>query len=113
MGFGIRTAAIEQTFARCLINQCRGVALAMRAIREVNPAAALVQTDDLGKIYSTPKLQYQADFENERRWLTWDLLTGTLDPTRRMWGHLRSVGIAETELVSVSGERVPARHHRH
>ena len=90
----------EQTFARCLVNQCRGVVLAMRAIREVNSDAALMQTDDLGKTYSTPKLQYQADFDNERRWTTWDLLTGTLHPNRRMWGHLLSVGIGEDELAA-------------
>src|SRR5215212_2872815 len=35
-------------FARALVNQLRGTVLAMRAIREVNPSARLVQTDDLG-----------------------------------------------------------------
>ena len=97
----------EETFARCLINQCRGVALAMHAIREVNPNAQLVQTDDLGKTYSTPKLRYQAEFENERRWVTWDLLNGTLRPEQRMWAHLRSVGIAERELAAFQEEPCP------
>src|SRR4051794_26676482 len=63
-----------RAFARALVNQCRGVALAMQAIRVVNPAARLVQTEDLGKTFSTARLAYQADFENERRWLTFDLL---------------------------------------
>lgn len=90
----------ERMFARCLVNQCRGVVLAMRAIREVNSEAELVQTDDLGKTYSTPKLQHQADFENERRWVTWDLLAGQLGPSRRMWSHLQAVGIAERELAA-------------
>lgn len=94
----------ERTFARCLMNQCRGVALAMRAIREVNSEAALVQTDDLGKTYSTPKLQYQADYDNERRWLTWDLLTGTLHPNRRMWSELRSADVEESELARFQEE---------
>jgi dTDP-4-dehydrorhamnose reductase len=97
----------EETFARCLVNQCRGVVLAMRAIREVNPAAELVQTDDLGKIYSTPRLQYQADFENERRWITWDLLAGTVDHSRRMWTHLRAVGIPERELAAFQENPCP------
>jgi hypothetical protein len=35
------------------------VVLAMRAIREINPAAELIQTDDLGKIHSTRHLRYQ------------------------------------------------------
>src|SRR5436305_8644849 len=62
-----------RSFAAAIVNQCRAVALAMRAIRRVNPAARLVQTDDLGKAFSTPALAYQAEFENDRRWITWDL----------------------------------------
>src|SRR4030088_728525 len=57
-----------RTFLRTLINQCRAVVLCMRAIRRVTPDARLVQTEDLGKTFSTPLLQYQADHENERRW---------------------------------------------
>ncbi len=76
------------SFSRALLNQCRAVSLAMAAIREVNPKAQLVQTDDLGKTYSTPRLQYQAEFENERRWLTWDLLCGMVDEDHMMWDHL-------------------------
>ncbi|RCJ15918.1 hypothetical protein A6S26_06380 [Nostoc sp. ATCC 43529] len=34
----------------------------MQAICEVNPNALLVQTEDLAKIYSTPKLAYQAGY---------------------------------------------------
>src|SRR4051794_13779899 len=64
------------TFARCLLTECRGVVEAMRAVRRVQPAARLVQTEDLGKTHSTPALAYQADFENERRWVTFDLLCG-------------------------------------
>jgi dTDP-4-dehydrorhamnose reductase len=70
----------------------------MRAIREINPAARLIQTDDLGKIYSTRRLQYQADFENERRWLGWDLTCGRVDRSHPMWRHLRWAGIDEREL---------------
>ncbi|MEB3311782.1 MAG: family 1 glycosylhydrolase [Snowella sp.] len=89
----------DLTFARALLNQCRGVALAMQAIREVNPDAKLVQTDDLGKIYSTPKLRYQADFENERRWLSFDLLCGRISPDHPMGKYLQFCGISETELT--------------
>ena len=87
------------TFARALLTQCRGVALAMRAIREVNPNAQLVQTDDLGKIFSTPLLAYQAEFENERRWLSFDLLCGRVNQGHPMWEYLCSlVGVDEGEL---------------
>jgi dTDP-4-dehydrorhamnose reductase len=88
----------DQTFTRALINQCRAVVLAMRAIREINPSAQLVQTEDLGKTFSTRLLAYQAEFENERRWLSYDLLSGRLARGGLMWRYLRSSGIAEAEL---------------
>ena len=89
----------EPCFARAVINQCWAVARSMQAIREINPAARLIQTDDLGKTYSTPHMRYQADFENERRWLTWDLLCGKINCHHRMWGHLIGCGIGERELA--------------
>jgi len=88
----------DRTFARALLNQLRGVALAMRAVREINPAARLVQTDDLGKTYSTPRLAYQAEFENERRWLSFDLLAGRVTAGHPMHGYLLYAGVGEDEL---------------
>ena len=88
----------DSSFARALMTQCRGVVLAMQAIREVNPAARLVQTEDLGKVFSTPRLAYQADLENERRWLTFDLLCGRLRPGDSMWRFLQRSGVAEPDL---------------
>ncbi len=85
-------------FAQALLAQCRGTVLAMREIRKVNPQARLIQTEDLGKTYSTPRLAYQAEFENERRWLTFDLLSGRLNRRKRMWQYLTHVGIKEREL---------------
>ena len=52
----------ERSFYKMLINQLKGTVLAMEAIRSVNPAAKLVQTEDLGKTHSTPALAYQAQF---------------------------------------------------
>ncbi|MDZ8026267.1 MAG: family 1 glycosylhydrolase [Nostoc sp. DedQUE11] len=88
----------DLTFARALLGECKAIALSMQAIREVVPKALLVQTEDLAKIYSTPKLAYQAEFENERRWLSFDLLSGRVNPTHPMWGYLRYCGINEVEL---------------
>ena len=59
----------DSIFVEALLNQCQGVVLAMRAIRQVNPQAKLVQTDDLGKSYSTAQMSGLADFYNARRWL--------------------------------------------
>ncbi|HEX8708710.1 MAG TPA: family 1 glycosylhydrolase [Pyrinomonadaceae bacterium] len=87
-----------RTFARALLTQCRAVALSMRAIRQVNPAAQLVQTEDLGKTFSTRKLAYQARFENERRWLSYDLLSGRVNRNHALWNYLRSAGVSEADL---------------
>lgn len=88
----------EQSFFTMLLNQLKGVVLSMQAIRTINPAAQLVQTEDLSKIHSTPLLSYQANFENERRWLTNDLLCGKVDKHHFFWGYLISMDIAETSL---------------
>src|ERR671933_556081 len=83
------------SFTRALLNQVRAVVCAMRAIREVVPGARLVQTDDLGKTHATPPLAYQAEHENGRRWVTWDLLCGRR--TGIDW-WLRWIGVPEPEL---------------
>jgi dTDP-4-dehydrorhamnose reductase len=88
----------DRAFVRALLNQCRGTVLAMRAIRVVNPRAELVQTDDAGKTFSTESLAYQADFENHRRWLGWDLLCGRLGSDHPLWTYLRESGASEDEL---------------
>lgn len=95
------------TFVRALFNQIRGVVLAMRAIREVNPRAALVQTEDLGKTFSSSRLRYQADFENERRWLTWDLLCGRVNRDHPLWSYLLSLGAEEQEISIFEEEPCP------
>lgn len=89
----------EATFLRVFLEQCRGVVLAMRAVREVNPTARLVQTEDLGKTHATRGLAYQARFENERRWLTWDLLCGRVDAHHPLWPDLLRWGADERELA--------------
>ena len=75
----------DSIFVEALLNQCQGVVLAMRAIRRVNPQAKLLQTDDLGKSYSTAQMSQLANFYNERRWLAWDLLCGMVDPAHPLW----------------------------
>lgn len=94
-------------FCQALFHQVRGVAKAMRAVREVNPAAKLIQTEDLGITFSTPALGYQAEFENERRWLPFDLLVGSLDPAGRVWDYLRWAGISEDELLETLAHPCP------
>jgi dTDP-4-dehydrorhamnose reductase len=79
------------TFLKILLNQCRAVVLAMHEIRQVRPEAKLVQTEDLGKISSTRLLAYQRHFENNRRWLTWDLLCGKVTPDHPLCDYIVTV----------------------
>jgi dTDP-4-dehydrorhamnose reductase len=88
----------DLTFSTCFLNECKGIVESMKAIRRSNPTARLIQTEDMGKTYSTPHLNYQAEFENERRWLTFDLLTGRIKPGHRMWDHFISSGIKRETL---------------
>jgi dTDP-4-dehydrorhamnose reductase len=86
-------------FATILLNQVKAIVLSMQAIRKINPAAKLVQTEDLAKIHSTRLLKYQADFENERRWITYELLCGRVDKHHYLWSYLTYAGIKESTLA--------------
>jgi dTDP-4-dehydrorhamnose reductase len=98
----------ERSFLTALVQQCRATVLAMRAIRRVNPNAKLVQTDDLGRTFSTPDLDYQAGYENERRWLSFDLLSGRVDRHHPFWPVLRDHGASTRELSTfLEGDCIP------
>ena len=96
-----------RSFVRALLNQLRGTALAMREIRGVNPAARLVQTEDLGCITGTPRLRHQIEHERHRRWLTWDLLSGRVDKRHPLYGFLRQGGAAAAELQAFVADPCP------
>ena len=89
----------DRSFLIALLNQCRATVLAMRAIRRVNPAAQLVQTDDLGKTYGTAPMADIVAFYNERRWLSWDLLCGRVGRDHPLWDYLTGSGIADADLL--------------
>ncbi len=87
------------SFLGILLNECRGVVEAMRAVQRVNPAAELVQTEDVGVVMSTPALAYQASFENERRWLTFDLLAGRVNRSHPLRAWMEQNGAAAESLA--------------
>ena len=89
----------EVSFYKMLIHQLKATVLAMEAIRSVNPDAVLVQTEDLGKTQSTPLLGYQADFENVRRLLTFDILSGHVQSGHPHYDYLIGCGIKKYELA--------------
>jgi dTDP-4-dehydrorhamnose reductase len=88
----------DYSFANSIVNQCKATVLAMREIRRVNSEARLIQTEDIGRRFASERLQYQADFENERRWLSFDLLAGRVDREHPMWPYMRCAGCTEEEL---------------
>lgn len=90
--------ADDESFIQILINECKATILAMKAIRKVNPDAKLIQTEDLGKTHSTPLLKYQADFENHRRWLAFDLLCGFVQPNHVLYTYLIKHGATLDQL---------------
>ena len=98
-GFWHPHAQGDASFVRALLNELRGTVLSMQAIREVNPGAALVQTEDMGRVYGTPAVQEQVDFENLRRWLSFDLLCGHVDEGHGLWGYLLWAGATPEELL--------------
>lgn len=97
----------DVSFVRALLQQVHATAAAMRAIRRINPQAMLVQTEDMGHTSSTPLLAYQAQFENERRWLSYDLLHGRVDRRHPLWDYLRRHGAREDELLALADDPCP------
>ncbi|MDX2186452.1 MAG: sugar nucleotide-binding protein [Opitutaceae bacterium] len=101
--FGRSTACFGQIF----INECEGIRRAMAAIRRIVPHAQLVQTEDIGRTYSTPLLAYQATLENERRFLTFDTLSGRLVPASVGWDYLLRHGVKRAALASFLEDPCP------
>ena len=90
----------DNVFARAVFNQCQAVTQAMAAIREVNPQARLIQTEDLGRIYSSKKLVDLAAILTRRRWFSLDLLCGRINRDHPLWRELLAWNISEAELLS-------------
>ncbi|MGE5393739.1 MAG: SDR family oxidoreductase [Candidatus Saccharibacteria bacterium] len=88
----------DYSFARILLNELKGIVLSMQAVNSINANAQLVQTEDICKIHSTKSLKYQADFENQRRWLTYDILLGKLNAKHPLWSYFIDSGIKQQEL---------------
>ena len=83
----------ERSFWLALLNQVDATRLAMREIRRVNAAARLIQTDDLGRTYTTWTVRDQAAFDNTRRWMGWDLLCGKVTGEHPFWDRISAFGL--------------------
>lgn len=87
------------SFLRALVTQCLATVRAMRAIRAIQPAAILVQTEDFGRTKSSPALAYQAEHENHRRCLGIDLLLGFVDARHPLYDLIVHHGVEEETLA--------------
>lgn len=96
----------EGAFWTALLNQIDATRLAMKAIRKVNPAARLVQTEDVGRTYATEPLKDQAEFDNLRRWMSFDLLCGTVTRDHPLWKRLMRYDLAE-RLDAIAADPCP------
>lgn len=97
----------EPLFLRAVVAKIRAVSEAMRRIRRRNPRARLIQTEDVGRIFSVPSLAYQADYENERRFLGFDLLTGRVDRGHPLWRRLLASGVSARDLDALADAPCP------
>jgi dTDP-4-dehydrorhamnose reductase len=98
--------ADEAAFWTAVLNQIDATRLAMRTIRAVQPAARLVQTEDLGRTYSTRAVAHQADYDNARRWMTWDLLCGRVIRGHGLWDRLEAMGF-DDRLRAIADDPCP------
>ena len=87
---------------RATLNQCVAIARTMRALKALDARNELVATEDVGKTFATPELHYQADHENERRWLSFDLLAGMVVPGHPFHRWLRNKAASEEELAELA-----------
>lgn len=85
----------EYAFWAALLNQIDAIRFAMREIRRTNPRARLLQTEDFGVTSATEPCQAQADHDNQRRLMTWDLLLGHVTPDHPFHDRLSRMGFEE------------------
>lgn len=88
----------ERAFLYAVANQCRAILLAMRAIRAVNPGASFIHTEDIGRVFATTPIAKQACYENNRRWLSLDLLCGRVGPGHQFRKVLEASGVQTAHL---------------
>ncbi len=86
----------DAVFARLIVAQCLAIRAATRSLRQFDPSTRTIVNEDAGETRGTTELAPVVAFYNERRWLTYDLLTGRVDRTHPLWEWLAAVpGIAE------------------
>ncbi len=88
-----------RSYARALLLEIKGIVLAMRAIRTVQPGARLIHTEDGGATYATAEMEAFRAEREQRRWLGTDLLCGQVDRAHPMFGFLTRQGVEAEEIL--------------
>ena len=88
-----------RSYVRALCNEIKGVVLAMRAVRTVQPNARLIHTEDGGETFATPDLEAFRAQRAHRRWLGTDLLCGQVTREHPLFCFLLDHGLTERELL--------------
>ncbi len=96
-----------RSFALAMVNQSKATVLSMRAIRDVQPEAQLVSTEDGGKTWSTEPLKEICEWREMRRWLGVDLLCGYVDRAHPMFAWLVDNGVAEDDVLWFTNNTCP------
>jgi dTDP-4-dehydrorhamnose reductase len=105
-GFWYPHTKDEGAFWTALLGEIDATRLAMREIRKVNPEARLIQTDDLGYCHATEPFLAEAAYQNERRWIGWDLLFGRVDRGHPLWSRIAGHGL-EDRLRRIADDPCP------
>ncbi len=87
------------SYVRSMFHQMKGIVLAMRAIRSVQPLARLIHTEDGGETFATPQLEDYRIAREHRRWLGVDLLCGRVDHAHPLYRFLLEHGLAQEEIL--------------
>jgi dTDP-4-dehydrorhamnose reductase len=73
------------TFLRLVLAQAEAYVEAARALRSATPEARIIVNEDLGRTLGSPACAAAAQRDTERRWLTFDLLSGRIDERHAVW----------------------------
>lgn len=87
------------SYLRALLNEVKATVLAMRAIREVQPKAELIYTEDGGTTFSTIEVETARAEREHRRWLGTDLLCGRVTSSHPLHRLLLDHGFTTGEIA--------------
>jgi dTDP-4-dehydrorhamnose reductase len=75
----------DTVFIRLIVAQCLAIRAAARSLRRHDRSIRIIVNEDAAQIHGTPELAEVIALYNDRRWLTFDLLTGRVDRDHPMW----------------------------